>query len=281
MPSLDGSPTGGIIVFTPPSPRFSDCSDEYNYDDNRREKSIREARADTRALSLLDDTIGGDVRVRAYSESHVEDRGRALQAKQCLKHYYSKKQANLRANELLNETVGGDVQSSAIFSPSNLPGDTVPDDSNDVIESMKKNKGTKDKLLERNANIRALALLHETVGKGISAEALMASNPVPKKASSADLRRAMVERYKEKQKAQAAAAAAKTTVGQHSVNTKQVREEPLGQEKLAESSRKIVKKDNNLRDPETIAGMKCEFEIEREERAKDRALRMMKYGEIA
>ena len=281
LPSLDGPPTGGMIAFTPTSPGFSDCSDECNYDAYGREKSIRAAGANARALSLLDDTIGGDVRVRAYSESHVEDRGRTMPSQQRLKHYYSKTQANLRANELLNETVGSDVQSSAIFSPSNLPGDTVYDDSDDVIESMKKNKRTKDKLLERNANIRALALLHETVGKGINAEALMASNPLPKKASSAELRRAMVERYKEKQRAEAVAA--KTTVEQqqHYVKTKQVQEVPIGQEMLAESSRKVIKKENNPRDPETIAGMKCDLEIEREERAKDRALRMMKYGKIA
>ena len=272
---------GGVVVVVPPSPEFSECSDECKYDDIRREKYISEIRKNTRALSLLDATADRDFRMRAFSESHVGEHGSIVEQPQRLKHYYSKKQANLRANELLNETVGNDVQFKATFSPSNLPGDTVDDDSNDVTESVKDLKRTKDKLLERDASLRALALLHKTVGKGVNDEALMTSNPLPKKASSADIRRAMVERYKAQQKAQAGVVEKLPRKQCATAKEMQGLRMPRSQEQLAESSRKVVKSVINGRDPETIAGMKCDFEVEREKRAKDRALRMMKYGRIA
>lgn len=279
-----------MIVVTPPSPGFSECSDEYNYDDTRPRKSIREVRANTRALSLLDSTAGSDVRVRAFSESHVEGRVNSSTAEQHqrLKHYHSKKQANLRANMLLNETVGGDVKATAVSIPSNVvPGDDAAHgDTQGVSETVKDLKRSKDKYKERGANMRALALLHETVGNEVNAEARMASNPIHKKQSSKALRQALIDKYKKEQKAKAKAPEMPTpepkpNVAQQFVIARPTVEPPEGQEQLAESSRKFVKAAENFRDPETVAGMKCDLEIEREERAKSRALRMMKYGKIA
>lgn len=53
----------------------------------------------------------------------------------------------------------------------------------------------------------------------------------------------------------------------------------IHQEHLAESSRpKRPLTAEDVRDPETVAGMKCPMDIEREERAKRKALYLMRYG---
>jgi len=269
-------------VVTPPSPGFSECSDEHNYDGEFK-KSIREQRANTRALSLLDHTAGSDVRVRALSEPHVEQKQSSTEVRQRLKHFHSKKQANLRANELLNETVGGDVKARAtVVVPSEQAVEaSIEEDeaASGVQESVKDIKGSRDKFMERGANMRALALLHETVGGDVSAAAHMASNPVPERKSSAAIRREAIERYAEKQRAmKAEKAALKPKPDGARFLPQPVAPVLNDQEKLAESSRKPIQAEGEYRDPETIAGMKCDIEIAREERAKKRALQMMKYG---
>jgi len=268
-----------MVVVTPPSPGFSESSDDmYSHgDETSQRKSIRECRANTRALSLLDSTAGSDVRVRALSAPHVSAR------EQSMPNYHSRTQASQRALDLLNTTCGGDVKASATFLPSNLPGDAV--DTREVDESVKDHKGSMDKVRERGANIRALALLDATVGCDVSAAARMASDPLPKSSTmtkqqhSAILREAAIVKYKEKKRMQANLRASGKPVSKPAPAPAPVVKQD--QEALAESSRKIAKAAEDFRDPETVAGMKGQLDVEREERAKKRALQIMKYGMMA
>ena len=279
----DGSPTGGLIVFSsPPSPEFSEGSDDrHSHGDEssqqRGKRSNREARANALALSLLDATAGSDVRVRAMSAPHVSSSSRKQSS---MPNYNSRSQASERALDLLSATVGVDVKASATFAPSNLPGDVV--NTQEVDESVKDHKRSLDRLREREANIRALSLLDATVGAGVNAEARLASNPQPKPALNA--RQAAIKNYEEKQRIKAQMKA--KLKADLEKNAKKTPHSYLAarynsKESLAESSRKITKTAEDVRDPETVAGMKCQMDIEREERAKKRALQMMKYGMIA
>ena len=262
-----------MVVVTPPSPGYSESSDDLYGDETSQRKSVRESRANTRALSLLDSTAGSDVRVRALSAPHVSAR------EQSMPNYHSRRQANQRALDLLNATCGGDVEASATFLPSNLPGDVV--DTREVDESVKDHKGSMDKVRERNANIRSLALLDATVGCDVSAAARMASDPLPKSSTmtkqqhSVIVREAAIVKYKEKKRMQAKLRASGKPASNPAPVAPVVKQD---QEALAESSRKIAKAAEDFRDPETVAGMKGQLDVEREERAKKRALQIMKYG---
>lgn len=279
---------GSMVLVSPYSPSLSECSDIlYSQDVGKEGNKVpnRNLCVGNRALTLLDQTVGKDVRLRNMSKPHVEPS--SLRNK--MPHYTSRQQACLRAQELLNETVGGDVVAATSFLPSNLHGETV--DTEYVDERVDDIKTSSDMQRQRDANIRALQLLDLTAGQDVSEKARMASDPmlsvtINKHQLGVLTRRALIKEYEEKKLAES-----KLSKNQkESLKLAYVakmggkflpKPNETGKEALAESSRKNVKNISDYRDPETISGMKGDFEREREEKAQKRALHLMKYGQIA
>ena len=261
--------------------------------------------------------------------------------RECQSNVYSKREhdASDRALMLLQETVGVDVTSTA--APAGLeekkydecdydvmsdPGhyqkstttvkknDSIPlskDDSNDVTCM----KNGFDVVRERGANLKALALLEQTVGHDISDVAKATSvylyQPTLAPAEdSALLRRQLIQKYKAKKEAEKRAEGQKMLQADaefesnHSVSngpaalseeersSKYIRAKMIAeykakkklhkivgsqvsaQEALAQSTRVPTKRDGD-HEVETFGELKCEADVERENNAMKRALRLL------
>lgn len=130
-------------------------------------------------------------------------------------------------------------------------------------ESVKHYKSTVDTARERGANAKAIALLESTVGSRVSEVAKATSvSQVAQNPSSTGLSGAMAGRQ------------AATTEYEKLLKQKAEIKAKLKQEKkkhanappvLAETTRKPKERTaEDLRDPETIPGMKCQLDLERE-----------------
>lgn len=137
-----------------------------------------------------------------------------------------------------------------------------------------------DNARERGATFRALTLLDATAGLEVSQVARDNSEPIPKPMLTT--RQAAAMKYEERQKV-------KAQIKAKLKNDKETYGKPTptlvakqGKETLAVSSRKPkTKTAGDVRDPETVAGMKCQMDIEREKRAQKKALNLLDCGGIA
>lgn len=120
--------------------------------------------------------------------------------------------------------------------------------------------------LERGANKKALQLLDITVAD---------VTPAPAK-SSKTVRQAMLEDYEQKKLEKLKTKDMIKAVKMHEKETRPVKlvaEKKL--EKMATTTRKTKRRPEDVRDPDTVAGMKSELEIEKAKEAEEKALKMM------
>lgn len=120
--------------------------------------------------------------------------------------------------------------------------------------------------LERGANMKALLLLDKTVA-GVA--------PAPTTGVKT-ARQAISEQYEKRKQEKRNAKNMVKAVKMYDKETrpaKLVAEKKL--EKMATTTRKIKIRPEDVRDPDTVAGMKSELEVENEKDAKEKALKMM------
>jgi vacuolar-type H+-ATPase subunit F/Vma7 len=243
--SSHGTQTGGVISVVPSSPGGDlSYSDEEADDINKFKNEIdatRERRAITRALALLDDTAGSEVSLLARATSTPKPKP-VLTTRQAATKRYEEMQPVLTAHQ---------VRQAAI-----------------------------KRYEERRAIARALVLLDDTAGREVSELARATSMPKPKPAITT--RQAATKRYEERQllKAQIHAKLKedRATYGKPTPTLVVI----PGKETMAESTRRPrAKTAEDVRDPETVAGMKCQMDIEREKKAQKKALQLLNYGCIA
>jgi hypothetical protein len=218
-------------------------------------QSSRERSASMRALALLESTVGQDV--IAVAKVIPDEEAETVNTCKSDLHITRERGAGKRALALLEAT--------AATSPSRIAEETIKDYKSEI-----------QTVRERGSNLRALALLDSTVGKEISDVAKATS--VSKPSTSLTTRQAAQKRYEDRQRQKIemktrAAAALLQTQTLATLIPKQSKEE------LAESTRRPrAKTADDFRDPETVAGMKCQVDIEREKIAKKKALQLLSYG---
>jgi hypothetical protein len=288
-PSSQDMASSRMIAIVP-SPTFDYSDEDVDGDGVNDFKShhdyIRERGANMQALILLGQT--SEAVHREPKEPPQPQVSSSRIRKEAIEKYNEKKyqdakdDANTRALTLLDQTVGGDVKHAP---PSYNPvrQESACKLSASDIRKAAVEKYKEKKLLEAKqvANVRALMLLDQTAGADVKHR--MEGAPL------------------------AAAASTKATppVTQHAPAQHREGQEPpkkrmdvqfqkeledidqriqmiasRGHERLAESSRK-PKKVSCVRDPETVAGMKDVVDIEREAKARKKALYLMNYGPLA
>jgi hypothetical protein len=221
-------------------------------------QSTRERSASMRALALLESTVGQDV--VAVAKVIPDEEAETVDTCKSDLHVARERGAGKRALALLEAT--------AATSPSRIAEETIKDYKSEL-----------QTVRERGSNLRALALLDSTVGKEISdvAKATSVSKPSP----SLTTRQAAQKRYedRQRQKIEMKTRAAVAILQPQSLTTLLPKQ---GKEELAESTRRPrAKTADDVRDPETVAGMKCQVDIEREKIAKKKALQLLSYGCMA
>lgn len=126
--------------------------------------------------------------------------------------------------------------------------------------------------IERGANMRALRLLDNA----IAGEAHRPKHPQPLRTGGKTARQAANEKYEKEKEERHRFQAMLKDVKKHEKESqpkKLVSEKKM--EKMATTTRKIKVKPEDVRDPETVAGMKCELDIEREKHAEKIALKLV------
>lgn len=126
--------------------------------------------------------------------------------------------------------------------------------------------------VERGANMRALRLMDDA----IAGEAHKPTHPQPLRTGAKTARKAAIEKYEMEKEERHKIQAMLKEVKKHEKESqpkKLVRDKKM--EKMATTTRKIKLKPEDVRDPETVAGMKCELEIEREKHAEEKALKLV------
>jgi hypothetical protein len=146
------------------------------------------------------------------------------------------------------------------------------DSAGSEYDEISNSKSDIDFYRERGAGIRALSLLDEAVG-GVAASEPTPGGMTAKQAAN----RRFEERWQEKAKMKAKA---KEEWELHAKRVP-ILVPPRRKEQMAESTRpRKPLTAEDVRDPETVAGMKCQLDIDREKWAEAKALRLMQDGFI-
>lgn len=132
-------------------------------------------------------------------------------------------------------------------------------------------KSATDVYRERGANMRALALLSLQVGG-------VAPNDKPKPATALTARKAAILRYEQQQKERIALKAKFKADKEAFGKREPVLVAPSRRRKLAETTRKVKRPSDEDEGMDTITDMKCQLDLDREEQAKNRAIRLLNGG---
>lgn len=174
--------------------------------------------------------------------------------------------ANMRALALLETTVGRDVKNVTRAVSLN--------------KSINEFKSETETYRERGANMRALALLEDTAGKDVSA--LAKATSLPKAKAALTTRQAAQLQYDNKIRRKADMKAKAKLDSETYGKRVPMLVAKVGKEAMAESSRKPRDKTaEDIRDPDTVAGMKCQMDIELEKLAMRKALELLSYGSMS
>jgi hypothetical protein len=305
------SPWASEVILPPRNP-FSEIGSDEVDDLFRANKSklerYRERSATLRAAALLEETAGADVsdvaRIAsgptivlpkneienpilpdlspaqytdecAAPKEHLDFLRRSDRARQYL--------AKQRAVAMLEATVGKQVDPYAeLHSTQAMVARTAvhnPSDSQKERKCKENVHGIKkeiDEVLKRGATILSVTSLDKTTNSDERARTAMQK---PKSAITA--RQAAMKNYEEIQRKKAELRA-KLQEDKEKHKRQTLRNAHTRMENLAETTRKPRdKRPEDVRDPETVAGMKCQLDIDREMAAKKKALHLMNFGSIA
>lgn len=167
------------------------------------------------------------------------------------------------------------VASSPPYSPISFNSDELE---SIEVEAADLDKSETQKHRERGANLRALKLLDQDVA-GEKYKRTSPVSPTGSSGSGLSARQAAIARYEEERKARKEAEA-KLREEMKLNRPKPILVPPKRPERMAETTRKVPKGPEDVRDPETIAGMKCRADWDRQKYAEHMALELVssKYG---
>lgn len=142
------------------------------------------------------------------------------------------------------------------------------DGDDDYIDSL---KSSVDVYRERGANLRALALLNKQVG-GVEPD------DRPKPVSALTARKAAILKYELQQKEKNALKTKLNSDMETYAKRAPVLVAPSRRKKVAETTRKVKKPSEEEEGIDKIADMKCQLDLDREEQAMNKALRLLNDG---
>jgi hypothetical protein len=264
------------------------------------------------ALKLLDEVAGGesfkpqpaipgmDLSPKQYSDQEDVEEGDDILAVDDIKRYkksdfiIKERAANYKALRLIDESFGGEANNKCKphrAAPPKMSKGSLSskkhsdrqdfkegDDIEAVDDDFKRYRKAEDIRRESGANFKALRLIDESFGGEANKKCKPHRATLPKMTSTGGvtMRAAATAAYvKEKEQKYQAKAMVKEAkkYEMDSRPKKLVKDKKL--EEMATSTRKKKLTPEDVRDPETVAGMKCEYDYQLESDAKKKALKLV------
>jgi len=243
-----------------------------------QEAVVKEDYANRRALYLIDQSFGGAAKAKAQESSAVhkakvdaskQARGAAMHVKPNEKKQKGKKPPPLPAGPTVDlppkEYTGDEdiVEGDQFLS--------VP------VQKIKKDKSSEAIRKEKVAAVKALRLIDKSFG---GQAAHYAKSSAPNKTKGLTMKTAAADSYvkKKEQKHQTNAMIQGAKTYQQETRPKKLVADKRPED-MATTTRKKKLTPEDVRDPETVAGMKCELDHDREKWAEKKALKLVYYND--